>query len=70
MWMAEKREAVGVSSGYANCMFAGCWRTLILTLVGVQCGWCVRDASLALFTSLLKIVGNLFQLLMVILVGS
>ena len=32
VWTAEKRETVGVSSGYANCMFAGRWRTLILTL--------------------------------------
>ena len=30
VWKAEK--TVGVFSGYASCMFAGHWRTLILAL--------------------------------------
>ena len=32
VWKAEKTKTVGVFSGYASCMFAGRWRTLILAI--------------------------------------
>ena len=32
VWKAKKKESVGISSCYANCMFAERWRTSILAL--------------------------------------
>ena len=42
----DGKERIGVSSGYANCMFAGRWRTLILTLGRLARSVRRRDASL------------------------